>query len=164
MKKTGIKELLEMALAIERTGRDIFLRFAERYSHNQPLATMFSKLAHEEEGHIMAIEDLEKKFSFETGLFKELYNLHAVRQHFHDYSFTHVMAKYKKILARARNLAHEFEAVKIGLNLEIDSITFYKKFQSFGQTDPEVAKLLHELLMFEISHMERLAQYLKEAV
>ena len=79
MKKVGMKELLEIALAIERSGYNIFNDLAKKYSQNQRLSKIFVQLAAEEEGHIEILKAFEDKYLQKHAFIAELYNNDVVK-------------------------------------------------------------------------------------
>lgn len=161
MKRVGLKELLEIAYSIEKNGKALFLKFAQKFKKEPKIAEIFTKLAHDEEEHHKHLKDFEKRYYSEGHLFESLYDYKVVKEYFHEFSETNLMKDFKANLKLCQNLRTPLEAVKIGLNLEMDSILFYEKFKEINKHDPDVAKLLDELLEFETGHVGVLYQYLK---
>lgn len=162
VKKVGMKELIEIALAVERSGYNIFNDLAQKYVSNKRLAKIFIQLASEEEGHIKIIEEFEKKYLKEHNFLASLYDNAVVRDYFKDFSYFYIMKDYKKYLKRFKKIHNEIEAVKIAIDLEINSIIFYDKFYKLNYENKEVAKLIEELLHFESNHLEILSQYINK--
>jgi rubrerythrin len=161
MKKVGIKELLEIAYAIEKSGYNILMELSAKYKKNSGLSDIFIRMAMEEQDHIAKIQDFETKFQRHQDVFKELYAISTVKEHFNDFSHSHIMQAYRSYVKGLKRIRHEFEAVKICLNLEMDSIIFYERFLEYNRGDKAVDDLLQTLIHFELGHIEKLYQYMK---
>jgi len=161
LKRVGLKELLEIAYSIEKNGKTLFLKFAQKFKKDKDIADLFTKLAHDEDDHLKHLKEFEKKYYTEGHLFELLYDYKVVKEYFHQFSETNLMKDFKANLKLSQGLKTPLEAIKIGLNLEMDSILFYEKFKEINKHDPDVDKLLKELVDFETGHVGGLYQYLR---
>ena len=164
MRKIGIKDLLEVAYAIEKGGYEIFRDLAKQHSRNSDLARVFERLASEEEQHFMKIEQYEKKYFEHSVLLDDLFNMQVVKEYFREFSHANIMKNYRNFLKRQGKVRNELEALKLGLALEMDSIIFYRKFIEINKGTPEVNALLADLVGYEIGHMETLVHFVKNGV
>jgi rubrerythrin len=164
MRRIGIKDLLETAAAIEKSGKEIFESLAERHRTDSRLSTILGRLATEEEAHYKKILEYEKKYFHHTTLLGDLYALGEVKQYFRDFSYTHIMKDYAAFKKRTRKMSHPFEAVRLAMTLELDSILFYEKFSEANKGVPEVNALLKELMGFEANHLDVLNRYVRETL
>jgi rubrerythrin len=164
MRKIGIKDLLEVAYAIEKSGYEIFRDLAKRHASNAALAKAFERLASEEETHFKKIEEYEKKYFAHSVLLEDLFNMQVVKEYFREFSHANIMKNYKRFLRAHGRVRSELEAVKLGLTLEMESIIFYRKFMEINKATPEVNALLTELVGYEIGHMETLIQFVRHGL
>jgi rubrerythrin len=161
MKRVGMRELLEIAYSIEKNGKSLFLKFALKFKKDEAVVKVFTKLASDEDEHIQRLKEFEKKYYAEGHLFESLYDMEVVKEYFHDFSESNLMKDFKANLGKIKTMKNPVEAVKIGLNLEMDSILFYEKFREMNKHDKDVDKLLCTLIEFETGHVGILYQYLK---
>lgn len=145
-----ISDLLEVAVRIERIGRDFYLALSKSAEDSRARG-VFSFLASEEEKHIGVFRkmleetaDYTPRFSYpgEYELFLEGIASRSV--------FTQQKMQDKKITS-AQNIP---ETIEIAMNFETESILFYNELLSvFENTD---RKYLNEVIKEEKSHFVKL--------
>lgn len=164
MKRVGIKDLLAIAEAIERSGHEIFLDLRRRHSDTPELADIFSRLAADEEKHLETLRDYERRYAHHTLPLSDLYQLGVVKDYFRNFSYHHLMRDYARLAKRGTKIRHPHQAVRLAIDLELDSILFYERFRELNRDLPDVDALLKDLLRFELSHLDTLTHYLRSSV
>lgn len=150
-----LSDVLEVAIRIERNGRDFYNKLKDSTKSSQA-KDAFSFLAAEEEKH--------------TGLFRNLLDSVADYQARFNYPgeyelylqglASRAMPKFEQLeeILASKDIS---QVIDVGIDLEIDSILFYSEFlDKFDEIDKEIIK---EIIIEEKRHLAKL-QYLKDNI
>lgn len=163
MKRAGIRELLEIAYSIERAGFDIFTRMARNYAKETGISVLFTRLAAEEEDHILMLQKFSEEMKDRTELFDSLYKYADVQNHFKEFSYSGLIKDYKRSIKKQKVLS-PVDALRLAIDLEIRNAHFYQKFRAMNLKDEEVTAFLDKLICFELEHMNILTEHLSSCL
>ncbi len=120
-------EIAEMAVQIEKNGRDFYNAIAE-FSKAKNTKKIFKYLAGQEEKHIKVFESM-------LSAVKKYEPVEAYTDEYFGYikalSEELVFTKKKKGIEIAKTIKDERRAVELGLSFERDSILFYYEMKNF---------------------------------
>ena len=143
-------EIVEMAVQIEKNGRDFYKSMAE-FSKDKNTKEVFEHLAGQEERHIKIFEDMlsaVKKYEPAKAYTDEYFS------YIKALSDEHIFTKNKKGKEIAATVKDEKEAVDMSIGFEKDSILFYHEMMNFV---PESERgMISNLLKEEQKHLRKL--------
>ncbi len=143
-------EIVEMAVQIEKNGRDFYKRVAG-LSKDSSVKKIFEHLAGQEERHIKVFEAM-------LSTVKKYEPVEAYTDEYFAYikalSDDHVFTKEKKGNEIAGAVKDEKQAVELGIGFEKDSILFYHEMKNFVPESEQNA--IEGLLVEEQKHLKKL--------
>ena len=143
-------EIVEMAVQIEKNGRDFYNKIAVLLK-GKNIKEVFKHLASQEERHISVFEDMlsvVKKYEPSEAYTGEYFS------YIKALSEEHVFTKKEKGGDIARTIKDERQAVGLGIGFEKDSILFYHEVKNFV---PESEHgIINDLLEEEQKHLKEL--------
>lgn len=144
-------EIVEMAVQIEKNGRDFYNR-AAGLSKNKDAKELFKYLASQEERHIKVFEGI-------LSAVKKYEPVEAYTDEYFSYikalSEGHIFTKEKKNDEIAMVVKDEKNAIELGIGFEKDSILFYHEMKNFV---PEAERsIIENLLKEEQRHLKKLS-------
>lgn len=143
-----LKEALIKAIQAERYGYSFYM-MAARSTDDAKGREIFETLAAEELNHMHFLSEQYNSFAA-TGKANLSIKLGGRR----DLSGSSPIFS-DNLKARIRDAHYEMSALAIGIQLELDSMNFYKT-QAEEMSDPEIKKFFTELAEWETSHYDAL--------
>lgn len=144
-------EIAEMAVDIEKNGRDFYNKVAE-FLKDKNTKKIFKYLAGQEEKHIKVFENILSKV-------KKYEPIEAYTDEYYRYikalSEEHIFTKKKKGKEAAKAVRDGKQAVELGLSFERDSILFYYEMKNFVPKSEH--GILENLMKEERRHVEKLS-------
>ncbi len=143
-------EVVEMAVQIEKNGRDFYNKVAE-LSKNKDVKELFEHLTGQEEKHIKVFEGM-------LSAVKKYEPVEAYTDEYFSYikalSEEHVFTKKEKGNEIAMTIKDKRQAIELGIGFEKDSILFYHEMKNFVP-EPEHG-IINGLLKEEQKHLKKL--------
>lgn len=144
-------EIVDMAIQIEKNGRDFYKKIAESLKGKE-IKKIFEYLAKQETKHIKVFEDMllkVKRYERPKTYTDEYFGY--IKALSEEYIFT----KKEKGKEAAKSVSSPRRAVELGLNFERDSILFYYEMKNFV---PEPDKdIIDSLMKEEQTHLKKLS-------
>ena len=144
-------EIVEMAVQIEKNGRDFYNKIAVLLK-GKNIKEVFKHLASQEERHISVFEDMlsvVKKYEPSEAYTGEYFS------YIKALSEEHVFTKKEKGKEIAATVKDEMQAIELGIGFEKDSILFYHEMKNFVLESEHV--IIENLLKEEQKHLEKLS-------
>ncbi|MFQ5901818.1 MAG: ferritin family protein [Thermodesulfobacteriota bacterium] len=151
------KEILDMALRIERNG-EAFYREAARQAKDDSLQTLFKFLEEEEKEHVEDFRELSVLAKEEK--ITELYDLDYAEEaslYLNALADSEVFTDPNAGAEIVKGIKDDSEAIKIAIGLEKDSILFY--YEMLRVVRKEDKRLVESLISQEKDHVKRLAAW-----
>lgn len=144
-------EIVEMAVQIEKNGRDFYNKVAVS-SKNKGVKKIFEHLSGQEERHIKIFEGMlfaVKKYEPVEAYTDEYFGyMKALAEE-------HIFTKEKKGNEIAKTVKDDARAIELGIDFEKDSILFYHEMKNFV---PEAEhSIIENLLKEEQRHLKKLS-------
>jgi len=148
-------ELLEIAVEIEKNGRDFYNTLIEK-SKNTEVREMFKYLSREEERHITVFKDMLGKI----GNYKPAsINAEDYYAYMNLLASEHVFTRKDKGKEFASKAATDIAAIDMGIGFEKDSIVFYQGMKKAVPHKEE--KIVDEIISEEQEHLKQLLDFKK---
>lgn len=142
-----IKEILDIAIGIEVTGYELYIRFSEKF--NDPaIKDIFSFLASEELVHKKLFESMEKDGAEQKGIFTEEYFLYLKA-----IGGGRVFEQKINLDQIMGSITTPMEAIKRAFNDEKQSILFYSEMKQLYPKKKEAIDLLNRIIEEERKHI-----------
>jgi len=148
-----IKEILDMAIRIEKNGEAVYRKAMEKLS-NKTLVSLLEWMADEEVNHAKWFFDLEKEIETPSkNPFMEDMNQELLSDIIGDQSFSLKEVDFSQV-AQIRDL------IDIFIEFEKDSILFYEMLQMLIQEEDTITQL-KTIITEEYNHIEQLQDFME---
>ncbi|MGM0599358.1 MAG: ferritin-like domain-containing protein [Candidatus Rifleibacteriota bacterium] len=150
-------EIIELAIQIEKNGRDYFLAMAEK-TDNPKVREVFNYLVNEEESHLGIFKEIRAKLAQKEPEMEiadeyktpEMYNY--VKAMFDGRVFPD-MKSHREVTAEIKT---DEQAIYHAISFEKDTVLFFNEILNLLGEDDENRPLIEELIRQEKIHIARL--------
>ena len=148
----AIKEIIDMAIRIEKNGEAVYRSAMEKIS-NPALVSLLEWMADEEDGHAKWFSDLKQEVeALSENPFIEEMSHELLNDLIGEQSFSLKEVDFSQIDSTN-------ELIFIFIEFEKDSILFYEMLKPFIQDEDTLAQL-DKIIVEENSHIERLREFI----
>ena len=155
--KFSIKEIIDMAVELEKTGGHFYTECAAKFGKNDRLKELVQFLASEEAENEKIFKSMLEGIGEPEGNFTDEYY-----EYLSALISGRIFSSSSAVDSFVEDIADHTDALYAAIQAEKDSILFYSELKEMYEGDPDKASVVSRLIEAERTHLIKLNHMLKD--